>query len=262
MHKKTRLCAALIAGALAASPVLAADSKAFATVNGQVIPQYVADAFINEQKAQGAKDNPEFRNAVKEELVRRELLVNEARKKGLDKKSDILGQMEIAKQAILIRAYIGDYLKANPVTDAELQKEYDAIKSQLGGTEYHVRHILVDKEEDAKAIIDKLDKGEKFADLAKQSKDPGSKENGGDLGWNVPGSFVKPFSDAMVKLDKGGYTHTPVKSDFGYHVIQVEETRPLTPPTFEQLKPQLAQRVTQKKVEKLIEDLRAKAKVN
>ncbi len=261
MLKLTKLSAALIAGALIAAPALAAD-KAFVTVNGQAIPQHVADAFINEQKAQGAQDDTEFRNAVKEELVRRELLVSEAKKKGLDKKPDVIGQMEITRQAILIRAFVADYVKSNPVTEAQLKKDYEAFKTQLGGIEYRARHILVEKEDDAKAIIAKLDKGEKFADLAKQSKDPGSKDNGGDLGWSVPSAFVKPFSDAMVKLEKGKYTKTPVKSDFGYHVIQLDDSRNLTPPPFEQLKPQLTQRANQQKVEKLIEDLRAKAKVN
>lgn len=262
MLKLTKLSTALIAATLIAAPALAADAKNFATVNGQAIPQYVADAFINEQKAQGAKDEPQFRNAVKEELVRRELMVSEAKKKGLDKKSDIMGQMEIAKQAILIRAFITDYIKANPVSDAQLKKDYDAFKAQLGSIEYHARHILVEKEDEAKALIAKLDKGEKFADLAKQSKDPGSKDKGGDLGWSIPTSFVKPFADAMVKLEKGKYTKEPVKSDFGYHVIMLEDSRNLTPPPFDQLKPQLTQRANQQKIEQLVEELRAKAKVN
>lgn len=261
MKNLTKLSAALIASALISAPVLA-DSKTFVSVNGQAVPQYVADAFINEQKSQGAKDDTDFRNAVKEELIRRELIVSEARKKGLDKKTDVMGQMEIARQAILIRAYIADYIKSNPVSEAELKKDYEAFKAQLGSTEYRARHILVEKEDEAKALIAKLDKGEKFATLAKQSKDPGSKDNGGDLGWAVPSSFVKPFSDAMVKLEKGKYTKTPVQSDFGYHVILLEDSRALTPPPFDQLKPQLTQRANQQKVEKLIEDLRAKAKVN
>lgn len=261
MLKLTKLSLALVASALISAPALA-QSKTFATVNGQAIPQYVADAFVNEQKAQGAKDDPEFRNAVKEELVRRELLVTEAKKKGLDKKSEIMGQMEIAKQAILIRAFIADYIKANPVTDAQLKKDYDAFKAQLGSTEYKTRHILVEKEDEAKAIIAKLDKGDKFADLAKQSKDPGSKDKGGELGWSIPGAFVKPFADAMVKLEKGKYSKEPVKSDFGYHVILLEDSRNLTPPPFEQLKPQLTQRANQQKIEQLIEELRGKAKVN
>jgi len=144
MLKLTKLSLALVAGALISAPTLA-QSKVFATVNGQAIPQYVADAFINEQKAQGTKDDPQFRTAVKEELVRRELLVNEARKKGLDKKADIMGQMEIARQAILIRAFIADYIKNNPVSDAQLKKDYETFKSQLGNTEYKARHILVEK---------------------------------------------------------------------------------------------------------------------
>ncbi len=262
MLKLSRLAALLVASAIVSAPAFADKGKAFANVNGQAIPQYVYDAFMAEQKAQGAPDSAELQNAVKEELVRREILTQEAKKKGLDKKADIQGQMELAKQAVLIRAFLSDYVRANPISDDKLKKEYDAIKSQLGSTEYKARHILVEKEEDAKAIIAKLNKGEKFADLAKQSKDPGSKDNGGELGWSSPSSYVKPFADALTKLKKGEYTKDPVKSDFGYHVIQLDDSRPLNPPPFEQVKPQLQQRAGQQLVEQLVKDLRAKAKIN
>ena len=262
MFKLSRLAALLLASAVVSAPAFADKGKAFATVNGQAIPQYVYDAFVAEQRAQGAPDSAELQNAVKEELVRREVLTQEAKKKGLDKKADIQGQMELAKQAVLIRAFLSDYVRANPISDDKLKKEYDAIKSQLGSTEYKSRHILVEKEEEAKAIIAKLNKGEKFADLAKQSKDPGSKDNGGDLGWSSPSSYVKPFAEALTKLKKGEYTKDPVKSDFGYHVIELDDSRPLTPPPFEQVKPQLQQRAGQQVVEQLVKDLRAKAKVN
>ncbi|MBS1161930.1 MAG: PpiC-type peptidyl-prolyl cis-trans isomerase [Proteobacteria bacterium] len=263
MQKISRLAALLVAGAIITAPALAADkAKAFATVNGQPIPQSVFDAFVAEQKAQGAPDSPELQKAVKEELIRREVLAQEAKKKGLDKKAEVQGQVELAKQAVLIRAYLSEQVRAHPISEAQLKTEYEAIKANFGNTEYKARHVLVDKEDDAKAIIAKLEKGEKFSELAKQSKDPGSKDKGGELGWSAPNAYVKPFAEALTKLKKGEYTKAPVKSDFGYHVIQLDDSRPLTPPTYEQLKPQLQQRAGNQQVEALVNELRSKAKVN
>jgi len=262
MYKLSRLAALLVAGAIVSAPAFAQNKGAFATVNGQAIPQSVYDAFVAEQKAQGAPDSAELQNAVKEELVRREILAQEAKKKGLDKKANIQGQIELAKQAVLIRAFLTDYVQAHPISDAQLKAEYELIKNNLGSTEYKSRHVLVEKEDDAKAIIAKLDKGEKFSELAKQSKDPGSKDKGGELGWSSPNAYVKPFAEALGKLKKGEYTKTPVKSDFGYHVIQLDDSRPLNPPAFDQVKPQLQQRANQQQVENLVKELRAKAKVN
>lgn len=263
MQKTSRLAALLVAGAIIAAPALAVDKvKAFATVNGQPIPQSVYDAFVAEQKAQGAPDSPELQNAVKEELIRREVLAQEAKKKGLDKKSEVQGQIELAKQAVLIRAYLSEQVRAHPISEAQLKAEYESIKANFGNTEYKARHVLVEKEDEAKAIIAKLDKGEKFSELAKQSKDQGSKDKGGELGWSAPNAYVKPFAEALTKLKKGEYTKTPVKSDFGYHVIQLDDSRPLTPPTYEQIKPQLQQRAGNQQVEALVNDLRSKAKVN
>jgi peptidyl-prolyl cis-trans isomerase C len=251
-----RLAVAMMAGAishaaLAAGPV--------ATVNGTAIPSAWADAMIAEQKSQGAPDSEQLRKAVTEELVRREVLAQEARKKGLDKQPTTAAQMDLARQAVLIRASLQDYVKTNPVTDAEIKAEYDKIKGNLGEKEYKVRHILVEKEDDAKSIIGKLQNGGKFDDLAKDSKDPGSKDKGGDLGWANPGMFVKPFSESMVKLEKGKFTPQPVKSDFGYHVILLEDVRPLKAPGFDEVKPQLQQRLQQQKVEQHVMDLRSKA---
>jgi peptidyl-prolyl cis-trans isomerase C len=263
MIKLSRLAALLVAGAIISAPVLAADkAKAFATVNGQPISQGVYDAFIAEQKTQGNAESPELQGAVKEELIRREVIAQEAKKKGLDKNANIQGQIELAKQAVLIRAYLSDYVKAHPISEAQLKAEYDLIKNNLGSTEYKARHVLVEKEEDAKAIIAKLDKGEKFAELAKVSKDPGSKDKGGELGWSSPAAYVKPFGEALGKLKKGEYTKVPVHSDFGYHVIQLDDSRPMTPPPFDQVKPQLQQRAGQQQVENLVKELRSKAKVN
>ncbi|GBG01302.1 peptidylprolyl isomerase [Azospira sp. I13] len=261
MQTVSKLAAALVCGALLSANAMAQKAAPAVIVNGTAVPQTLADAFIAEQKAQGAQEGPELRAAVREELVRREILTQEAKKKGLDKKPEIASQMGLASQAVLIRAFIQDYIKNHPVSEAQLKKDYEQIKSQLGGKEYKARHILVETEAEAKVLLDKLKKGEKFEDLAKQSKDPGSKDNGGDLGWSNPSNYVKPFAEALIKLEKGKLTEAPVKSDFGWHIIQLDDTRPLTPPAFEQVKPQLQQRAQQQVVEGLLKDLRAKAKV-
>jgi len=266
MLKLSKLAATLVAGALISLPALAQDkapAKAgtVATVNGTAISQSLFDAFYNEQKGQGVPDSPELKKAVREELIRRELLWQEAKKSGVDKQPGIAAQMELARQAVLIRPFIQDYVKKNPISDAKLKAEYDAMKAKMGGTEYKARHILVENEDQAKAIIDNLKKGAKFDELAKQSKDPGSKDNGGDLGWAAAGIYVPPFAEALTKLAKGKYSEAPVKTDFGWHVILLDDTRPLEAPAFEQIKPQLAQRANQQLIEKLIVDLQAKAKI-
>ncbi len=254
------------ATAFSATPVLAqskADAKsesksAFATVNGKTIPQSRADALMAAQLAQGQADSPQLRQAVREELVRREVLSQEAAKTGFDKKTEIQAQMDLARQGILVGAYLSDYVRAHPITDAQIQKEYDGIKAQLGDKEFKTRHILVETEAEAKTLIEKLKKGEKFEDLAKGSKDPGSKDKGGELGWANRAAYVKPFAEAMASLEKGKMTETPVKSDFGWHVIQVDDTRELKPPSMDELKPKIAQGLQQQMVQRHIEDLRGK----
>ena len=265
MHNLSKLAGALLLGALISLPAIAAEkakSGTVATVNGVAISQTVANAFVAEQTAQGAPDSPELKNAVREELIRRELLVQEAKKMGLDKKPEISAQADLARQAIYIRAFVQDFVKKHPISDEQVKAAYDRMKSQMGSTEYKVRHILVEKEDDAKTIIANLKKGARFDELAKQSKDPGSREKGGDLGWSSTASYVKPFGDAVAGLAKGKYTETPVKSDFGYHVILLEDSRPLTPPPFEQIKQQLTQRLQQEQIQKFVAELRAKAKID
>jgi len=258
-----KLLAALIACSVSlAQSAFAADADAVAVVNGKSIPKARAEALLAGQFAQGKQDTDELRKAVKEELIRREVLVQAAEKKGLDKKPDVQGQMMMARQGVLIGAYLNDFVKTHPVTDEMIKAEYESIRHSLGDKEYKARHILVDKEEDAKAIIAGLKKGDKFEDLAKQSKDPGSKDRGGDLGWANQAAYVKPFSDAMVKLEKGQYTETPVKSDFGWHVIMLDDTRELKAPPLDEVKPQLTQRLQQQMVEKHVMELRSKAKVD
>ncbi len=240
----------------------ASPAKSTATVNGKPIAQSRVENLLAAQTAQGQPDTPQLRNAVREELVRREVVAQEAEKKGFEKKSDVQSQMALARQSVLISAYLQDYVKTHPVTDEMLKGEYETLRKTLGSSEYKARHILVETEDEAKAVITKLKAGGKFEDLAKElSKDPGSKEKGGDLGWSNKAAYVKPFTDAMVALEKGKFTEAPVKSDFGYHVIQLEDVRELKAPTLEEIKPQMTQRMQQQMVEKHITELRGKAKV-
>ena len=254
--KPARLLMLLVAAL--ALPVMAQN---LAVVNGKPVPSSRADAMVKQLAAQGQPDSPQLRAMVKEELINREILIQEADKLGLSNSPDVKNQVEIARQSIAIRALVQDYLKKNPVKDAEVQAEYDKFKSQAGDKEYHARHILVEKEDEAKAIITKLKGGAKFEDLAKQSKDPGSAANGGDLDWASPASFVKPFSDAMTGLQKGQVTETPVKTQYGFHVIKLEDVRAAKIPTLEEVKPQISESLQQKKLQSFQEDLRKKAKV-
>ena len=248
------------AGIFAMQPALAQKAETVATVNGKSISKNRADALITGQAAQGQPDSPELRNAVKEELIRREILTQESQKKGFDKKAEVQGQIDLARQGVLIGAYLNDYVRTHPVTDDLVKKEYENVRAQLGEKEYKVRHILVEKEDEAKVVIERLKK-EKFEEVAKVSKDPGSKDKGGDLGWANKAAYVKPFSDAMQKLEKGKLTDPAVKSDFGWHVIQLEDVRELKLPGFDEAKPQITQRLQQQMVQKHIDQLRAKAKV-
>jgi peptidyl-prolyl cis-trans isomerase C len=231
-------------------------------VNGVTIPQSRVEAMNKELNAQGQPDNAERQTAVKEELVNREVLAQAALKRGLDKSPDVAAQMEMARQAVLVRALFENEIKANPITEADLQKQYEQFKSSMGTNEYKVRHILVDKEEDAKQIIADLNKGGDFAKIAKEkSKDPGSKDNGGDLDWGPSARYVKPFADAVQSQPKGKVSAAPVKTDFGYHVIVVDDVRPLKVPEYAEIKEQFRQRAQQQQIQKLVMDLRSKAKV-
>jgi peptidyl-prolyl cis-trans isomerase C len=239
----------------------AAAEGAFATVNGKAIPQGRADVMIRNQIAQGQQDGEQLQQAVREELIRREVITQAATSKGLDKNPALVAQADLARQAVLIQAYLQDYLRAHPITEATIKAEYDKVKAGLGDKEYKARHILVKTEDKAKEIIGKLQAGEKFEDLAKDSEDPGSKERGGDLGWSSPAQYVKPFSEALVKLEKGKFTPQPVRSDFGYHIIKLEDVRDLKLPNYEEAKPQIAQRLEQQTIAAHVNELRQKATV-
>lgn len=245
----------------AAAPAAAPAEGVLATVNGKAIPQGRADIMIRNQVAQGQQDGDQLRSAVREELIRREVLTQAAAAKGMDKNAALMHQAELAKQAVLIQAYLQDYVRSHPVTEDTIKAEYEKIKTGLGNKEYKARHILVKTEDKAKEIIGKLQAGEKFEDLAKDSEDPGSKDRGGDLGWSAPAQYVKPFSDALVKLEKGKFTPQPVRSDFGYHIIKLEDVRDLKLPSYDEAKPQIAQRLEQQTIAAHVNELRQKAAI-
>jgi peptidyl-prolyl cis-trans isomerase C len=245
-----------------AQPAAPAKAPAAAPATGkEIYPKAYFDFLLKERLAQGQPDTPELRNAIRDELNTRELLVREAKKKGLDKNADVKNQIDLASQTVLVRAYVTDWIKANPIPEAALRKEYDTIKAQMGDKEYKVRHILVEKEDEAKEIIAELQKGAKFEKLAERSKDPGSKEKGGDLDWNAPGNFVKPFSDAMVKLPKGKFTAQPVQTQFGWHVIKKEDERQMAFPELDQVKDRIKVALQAEKLQGIIKELREAAKI-
>ena len=251
----------------AALLVPAAMAQNVAIVNGKPVPKSRVEALIAQATKpgpQGAQPRtPELEAQVRDEVVLREMFMQEAEKRGLTNSTDYKQQLELARQSILIRELFNDYQKKNPVLDADVQAEYDKFKARSAGTEYHARHILVEKEEDAKALIAQIKGGAKFEDLAKKnSKDPGSGENGGDLDWANPGSYVPEFSQAMIKLKKGEVTPEPVKSQFGYHIIKLEDTRDAQVPSLEEVKPQILQGLGQQKLAKFRDDIRAKAKTD
>jgi peptidyl-prolyl cis-trans isomerase C len=263
-----RLAALLALALLTVNPALAqqpkpaaAASAKVATVNGVAIPQSRVDAIVRAQAKQGVPDSPQLREAIRERLILDELVSQEAARKGITKSPDVQVQLDFVRAQVIVGAYRQEFLKSHPVTDAQVKAEYERIKSGLGDREYKARHILVEKEEEAKEIIARLRKGEKFEDLAKDSKDPGSRDRGGDLDWNSPAGYVKPFSDAMVKLDKGKHTETPVQTQFGWHVIRVDDVRPAKFPALDEVKSQLTERLQQQALEKDLAALRAKAKI-
>ena len=256
--KPSSLAFAVALALASAGPAMAQN---VATVNGVAIPKARVDAIVKAQAAQGQPDSEQLRTAVRERLIELEVLAQEANKKGLAKNPDFQQQIELQRQQALANALVQDYIKANPVDDAAAKVEYDKIRTQAGDKEYKARHILVDKEDEAKDIVAKLKGGQKFEELAKVSKDPGSKDRGGDLDWNSPAAYVKPFSDALVKLQKGQYTMVPVQTQFGWHVILLEDVRPTKFPPFDDVKNELKQRIQQQNVAKYVGDLRSKAKV-
>jgi len=245
-----------------AAPAKPAAKGAVATVNGVAVPQARADFLMQQQQQRGAPDNEQMRSAVREELINREVIAQEAQRAGVGNNAEVKAQLDIVRQEIIVGAFLRDYARKHPITEAEIQKEYDRAKAQHGDKEYKARHILVETEDQAKSLIAELKKGGKFDELAsKNSKDTGSAQRGGDLDWNVPATYDKQFSDAMMKLEKGKYTDTPVRTRFGFHIIQLDDVRPAKFAAFGEVRPRIQQMLVQNKIDELIKGLRAKAKI-
>ena len=252
--------------ALAVTLVLGALAPAFgqnvAIVNGRAVPKARLDVIAQQVARSGKQVTPEMQGQLRDEVIAREIFMQEAQIRGLDATEDYKTQLELARQSLLIRELFADFQKKNPVTDVEAKAEYDKFAAANGAKEYKASHILVEKEDEAKAIIDQIKKGGKFGEIAKKSsKDPGSGANGGDLDWAAAGSYVKEFSDAMATLAKGKMTDVPVKSQFGFHIIKLDDVREAQLPKFDDVKPQITQQLTQQKLATYQQELRAKAKV-
>jgi peptidyl-prolyl cis-trans isomerase C len=245
-----------------AKPAAAAKEGPVATVNGTQIPRARAELVVRQQVERGAPDSEQLRAQIREQLINFELLVQDANRSGIAKKAEVQQQLDLTRQEVMANAVVAEYIRSHPIADADIQKEYDRAKASTGDKEYKARHILVATEDDAKSVLADLKKGGKFEDIAsKRSLDEGTRPRGGELDWSPPGNYDKAFADALVKLEKGKMTETPVRSRFGYHVILLEDVRPVNFPPLAQVKPQLQQRLAQQRIEVLVRELRAKAKI-
>ncbi len=258
--KKQTILAAIATLLLASAGTVSAQNLAI--VNGKAVPTSRMEALTQQVARSGRPVTPEMQGQLKEEIIVREIFGQAAVAQGLDSSEDFKSQLDLMRQSLLIRELFASFQAKNPVTEAEIKAEYDKFAAANAGKEYKAHHILVDKEDQAKAIIAQLKKGGKFEDIAKkQSKDAGSGAKGGELDWANPSSYVKEFSDALVALNKGKTSETPVKSQFGFHVIRLDDVREAPLPKFDDVKPQIAQQLMQGKVGKYQEELRSKAKV-
>lgn len=244
----------------AATP--AADaSKPLAVVNGKEIPALYGE-LVKREMAQGQPDSPQLDARVRESLINLELLSRAALDKGLDKDAQLAALLDIRRKDQLAKAYLEDYVKAHPVSDTEIQAAYDKAKAEPVEPEYRARHILVKTEAEAKKILADLGKKAKFEDLAKKySKDPGSAKNGGALDWSDRRAYVPEFSDALAALKKGETTKTPVKTQFGYHIIRLDDTRQPELPPLDAVRGEIVKQLQNQRVREAITAARASAKI-
>jgi len=268
LMKKTYLAAgaALLVSVSLALP-LAAQAQNIAIVNGKAVPKARADAILKQVQTQAAAQNqqlpPDLDQRVRDSVVLGEIFSQEAEKRGLAATPEYKTQMEQARQQVLANALFADFAKSHPVAEADIKAEYDKFKAQSAGTEYRARHILVEKEDEAKALIAQIKAGGNFEELAKKnSKDPGSGANGGDLDFAAANAYVPEFSQAMAKLKKGEMTQEPVKTQFGYHIIRLDDTREAQFPPYDDVKGQLKQRMEQQKLAAYRDEIRVKAKTD
>ena len=242
---------------------LAVMAQNVAVVNGKPVPQARVDALIKSATHGQGEAPPELKQQAKDTAVMREIFAQAAEKEGVANSPDYKSQLELARQTVLIGMLFQNFVKNHPVTDADAKAEYEKIKAEQSGMEYHARHILVDSEDDAKKLIAQIKAGGKFDELAKKnSKDTGSAENGGDLDWSKPNAYVPEFAAALQKLKAGEMTDTPVKTQFGYHIIKLEEVRPAQFPAYDEVKDKLKQQMEQVKIQEYQEKLRKSAKTD
>ncbi len=243
-----------------------APTDSLAMVNGEPITQQEYDDYVKARAKQNPKQNEKVKpEKVIEELIQRELLKQDALKKGIDKTPEFLQKVEFMRDSLLMAMAMQDYLAKHPIDDATLRKEYDTQIALIKvPQEYKVRHILVETESDAKAIIAELDEGKDFGELAKEkSKDPVSAKQSGDLGWITKQKVVPKFGEAVVKLEKGKYTASPVQTQFGWHIIQLDDSRlaTLPLPPFESVKDKIEAGLQIKLMQQYLSDLQNQAKI-
>ncbi|MCK5728531.1 MAG: peptidylprolyl isomerase [Methylococcales bacterium] len=234
--------------------------NAVAVVNGTYISKSTLETLSKEiQQRSHGREFP--KKQLLEELIQRELLVQDAKQKKLGQKEETAARIRMATRSLLSQATLKDYLKTSPVTDTDIKAEYDKEVAKTSGVEYKARHILLKTEEDAKAVLESLKAGANFKELAIKKSTGPSAPQGGDLGWFVEGQMVKEFTEAVKTLENGAYTKTPVKTQFGFHIVLREDSREQTPPPFDSIKEQLRPQLEQKKIQSMLENLREKAKV-
>jgi peptidyl-prolyl cis-trans isomerase C len=253
----------LVSTALVLALPLFAQAQNITTVNGKPVPKARLTALMQQASRAGQPVPAEMEARARDEVVIREIFAQEAERRGIPATPEYKAQIELLRQTVLIRELFADFQKKNPVSEAETKAEYEKFKAASTGTEYRVRHILVEKEEDAKRLISEIKGGASFEELAKKnSKDPGSAENGGDLDFAKPEAYVPEFSKAMVALKKGEMTQEPVKSQFGFHILRLDDVREAKFPEYEEVKPQITQRITQGRLQKFQETLKTSAKTD
>jgi peptidyl-prolyl cis-trans isomerase C len=241
----------------------AAAPAPVATIDGTPISRLEYDVYLKSllQGRPTADLTAEQRGQVLDEMINMELLAAQGTKDGVDKDPDVAGRLDVVRMRVLADAESQKFLKDKEPTDAELHAEYDTAIGAMDKTEYHARHILVASKDQAEQIIKKIKGGAKFEDVAKAQSTDGSKANGGDLGWFTLTRMAKPFGDAVKNLKKGEMTQEPVQTQFGWHVIKLEDTRETAPPPFEQVKQQVTNGVIQKKLQAYVESLKKTAKI-
>ena len=247
-------------------PTKANDVDFFATVNGTPLTNGLLDLNVKAALAQGQKDSPELKNALKDELINRELLTQESIRQGLDKDIDFRDQIAQLKQTLMIQAFLENHFQKNPISDAKLREEYDRQRKLIGegasATQYRLSQIIVSTETDAIDLIRRIQKGELFGKIAQEhSIDQASKANGGQLGWVLPGQVVAPVANVMVNLNKGAVTNAPIQTQGGWVILKVDDKRPFKFPTFDEAKPQLRQAIVQQYLAETVKKLRESAKI-